>query len=315
VASGTDALILAIKACGVKAGDEVITTPFTFIATAEAITHCGAIPVFVDIEPRTYNIDPEQIERRITERTRAILPVHLYGHPAEMDAIMELARKHNLKVIEDCAQALSSEYKAKRVGALGDAGCFSFFPSKNLGAFGDGGMMTTNDQTVAETALMLRQHGAKTTYFHVLPGFNSRLDAIQAAILRVKLKYLDGWSELRRQKTALYTDLLSSVKGVTAPFQADHVKISANYYTIRLLNGVDRSELRSYLASNGIETTIYYPLSLHLQEAYKDLGYKYGDLPHSELAQEQVISFPLYPEINQEQAVEVVARLNEFLNK
>jgi len=315
VASGTDALTIGLMACGIKPGDEVITTPFTFIATAEAITHCGAKPVFVDIDSRTYNLDPNLVEQKVTARTRAIIPVHLFGQAAEMDAILGISQKYNLKIVEDCAQALSAKYKNKKVGSMGDVGCLSFFPSKNLGAFGDGGMIVTNDHQTAELAKLLRQHGAKTTYYHVLPGFNSRLDAIQAAILRVKLQYLDNWSTLRRQKAALYTKLLSVIKGITPPYIAPHNITSANYYTVRLQDQIDRVELRKYLSLKSIDTAVYYPLSLHLQEAYKTLGYKKGSFPESELAQEQVLSFPIYPEINVEQVAEVVERTKEFLKK
>ena len=316
VASGTDALILSLMACGVKPGDEVITTPFTFIATAEAITHCGAVPVFVDIDRRTYNIDTNLIEPKVTAKTRAIIPVHLFGQPAEMGTILKLSKKYNIKIVEDCAQALSAKYKGKRVGSIGDAGCFSFFPSKNLGAYGDGGMIVTNDPQIAEVTRVLHQHGAKTAYYHVLPGFNSRLDAIQAAILRVKFKYLDNWSSLRRQAVSLYTQLLSEIDDIEPPYIADDNTTSANYYTVRLRNQhIDRNELRQYLASKDIDTAVYYPLSLHLQEAYKALGYKQGDFPESELAQEQVISFPMFPEISQNQIIEVVDRIKEFWRK
>lgn len=316
VASGTDALMLSLMASGIKPGDEVITSPFTFIATSEAIDHCGAVPVFVDTDRRTHNIDTNQIESKITSKTRAIIPVHLFGQPAEMDVILKLSKKYNLKIIEDCAQALSAKYGNKRVGSIGDAGCFSFFPSKNLGAFGDGGMIVTNDLQIAEISRMLRQHGAKTTYFHVLPGFNSRLDAIQAAILRVKFKYLEYWSNLRRQAAASYDQLLGEVNSIEAPYVANNVTISANYYTVRLKDRqIDRNELRKYLASNDIDTAIYYPLSLHLQEAYKSLGYRRGDFPESELAQEQVLSFPMFPEISHDQVVKVVNMTKEFVNK
>lgn len=314
VASGTDALILSLLACGIQPGDEVITTPFTFIATAEAITHCGARPVFADIDPRTYNIDPNRIESKITPNTKAILPVHLFGQPADMAPIMSLARKYNLRIIEDCAQALSGEYEGQKVGSIGDAGCFSFFPAKNLGAFGDGGAVTTNSPQIAELTKMLRQHGAKAQYFHVFPGFTSRLDAIQAAILRVKLKYLDGWSQSRRQKALLYTRMLGEIEGIEPPYISSKGQTSANYYTVRLRNGnIDRNELRKYLTSKGIETAVYYPQSLHLQETYKSLGYKYGDFPQSELAQNQVLSFPLFPEISREQIAEVVEAVKEFI--
>jgi dTDP-4-amino-4,6-dideoxygalactose transaminase len=315
VASGTDALILSLIACGVKPGDEVITTPFTFIATAEAITQCGAVPVFVDINERTYNIDPAQIESKITSKTRAIIPVHLYGQPAEMETVLGLCNGYNLKIIEDCAQALGAEYKGKKVGSIGDAGCFSFFPAKNLGAYGDGGMVVTNDSQIAEVVRILRQHGSKTSYYHILPGFNSRLDALQAAILRVKLKYLDEWNSLRRQKASLYTQLLGEMGGIEPPYIVEHAKSSANYYTIRLRNsGIDRNKLREYLGSKGIDTSVYYPLSLHLQETHISLGYKPGDFPESELAQEQVLSLPMFPELSEEQIKEVVGAIKKFFS-
>jgi dTDP-4-amino-4,6-dideoxygalactose transaminase len=316
VASGTDALVLSLIACGVKPGDEVITTPFTFMATAEAISRCGALPVFVDIDPKTYNIDPNHIEMKITPRTRALIPVHLYGQPADMEPILELSKKYDLKVVEDCAQALSADYQGKKVGSIGDAGCFSFFPAKNLGAFGDGGMVATNDPQIAEIIKILRQHGSKKSYYHIMHGLNSRLDAIQAAILRVKLKHLDNWSKLRRDRVLLYNKLLSKIDGIGLPYSADPNSISANYYTIRLLNQrINRDELRKFLALNGIETAVYYPLSLHLQEVYNTLGYKYGDFPDSERAQEEVLSLPMFPEITQEQIEEVVNRIHKFFNK
>jgi dTDP-4-amino-4,6-dideoxygalactose transaminase len=316
VASGTDALTLALMASGIKSGDEVITSPFTFIATAEAITHCNAIPVFVDIEPRTYNIDVNTIESKITSKTRAIIPVHLFGQPAKMDTILAISKKHNLIIVEDCAQALSAKYKGEKVGSIGDVGCLSFFPSKNLGAYGDGGMIVTNNPQIAEMSRMLRQHGAKSTYYHVLPGFNSRLDAIQAVILKAKLKHLDNWSSLRRQAASWYSELLSDTLEIEIPYNATDIVSSANYYTVRLQHqSVDRNELRKYLASKEIDTAIYYPLSLHLQEAYKSLGYEKGHFPESELAQEQVISFPIYPEIKKDEVVEVVSRVKEFLEK
>jgi dTDP-4-amino-4,6-dideoxygalactose transaminase len=313
VASGTDALHLALLACGIKPGDEVITTPFTFIATAESITKCGARPVFVDIDLKTYNIGPSQIEYKISKKTRAILPVHLYGQPAAMGRILDIAGKHNLKVIEDCAQALGAEYKGKKVGSLGDAGCLSFFPSKNLGAYGDGGMVVTNDAQIAETVRILRVHGSKATYQHVMHGFNSRLDALQAAILRVKLKHLDRWNELRRSKAALYTKLLSQVDGIEPPHFDKNCKSSCNYYTVRIKDSrLNRNELRKHLESKSIQTAVYYPLSLHLQEVYKYLGYKPGDFPQSELAQEQVLSLPMYAELREEQIEEVVGGITDF---
>lgn len=315
VASGTDALHLALLACGIKPGDEVITTPFTFIATAESIAKCGARLVFVDIEPRTYNIDPTQIETKINPKTKAIVPVHLYGQPAAMEPILELAAKHNLRVIEDCAQALGAEYKGKKVGSLGDAGCLSFFPAKNLGAYGDGGMVITNDPDVAETVDVLRKHGSKSSYYHAMHGFNSRLDALQAAILRVKLKHLDRWNEQRCSKASLYTRLIGQIDGIEPPYVEEHNKSSCNYYTIRLVDSrLDRNGLREYLESKGIQTMIYYPLSLHLQEVYRGLGYKLGDLPESEQAQEQVLSLPMYPELSEMQIEEIVEALSEYIN-
>jgi len=326
VASGTDALQLALLACGIKPGDEVITTPFTFIATAESIAKCGATPVFVDIDPKTYNIDPEKIEQLLKSKTRpkseskskitALLPVHLYGQPATMERILDIARKHNLKVIEDCAQALGAEYKGKKAGSLGDAGCLSFFPSKVLGAYGDGGMVVTNDPEIAETVRILRVHGSKTTYRHVMHGFNSRLDALQAAILRVKLKHLDRWNELRRSKAALYTQLLSRVDGIEPLYSEKNCKSSCNYYTIRIKDPrLSRDELRKHLESKGIQTMIYYPLSLHLQEVYKYLKHKSGDFPESEQAQEQVLTLPIYPELEQAQIERIVEVIKHFIKR
>ena len=314
VASGTDALHLALLACGVKPGDEVITTPFTFIATAGAITRCDAIPVFVDIDPRTYNIDAVQIEPKITPKTRAIIPVHLYGQPADMEAVVELGKRYDIRIIEDCAQALGAEYRGKKVGSMGDAGCLSFFPAKNLGAYGDGGMVVTNEQQTAELVGMLRRHGSRVSYYHLLPGFNSRLDALQAAILRVKLKYLDGWNRLRREKALLYTRLLGEIVGVEPPFVEEHNLTSANYYTIRLKGSyTDRDELRKYLKSEGIATMVYYPLSLHLQQVYGSLGYQPGDFPESEQAQKRVLSLPMFPELSEAQIKEVVSQIDKFL--
>jgi dTDP-4-amino-4,6-dideoxygalactose transaminase len=311
VASGTDALHLALLALGIKDGDEVITTPFTFIATAESIAKCGAKPVFVDIDPKTYNIDPAQIELKITPKTKAILPVHLYGQPAAMDRILEIAKRHNLKVIEDCAQALGAEYNGKKVGSLGDAGCLSFFPSKNLGAYGDGGMVVTNDPAIADTVKILRVHGSKATYQHVMHGFNSRLDSLQAAILRVKLKHLDKWNELRRSRASLYTRLLSQVNAIEPPYIEKHNRSSCNYYTIRLKDSrLNRDQLRKRLESKGIQSMVYYPLSLHLQEVYKYLCHKPGDFPQSEQAQEQVLSLPMYPELSEEQVKGIVGKIN-----
>ena len=315
VASGTDALQLSLLACGIKPGDEVITTPFTFIAPAEAITQCGAIPVFADIDPKTYNIDPEKIEGKITEKTKAILPVHLYGQSADMEPILKLAHKHHLKIVEDCAQALGSEYKQKKVGSIGDAGCFSFFPSKVLGAYGDGGMVVTNNSGIAEKVDMLRNHGCKEKYYHLIPGFNSRLDNLQAAILRVKLRHLNEWIKLRHYNAILYSTLLCQIGGIQPPFEAPYSYHTFNYYTVRLTSSqLSRDNLRKHLDSQGIATAIYYPLSLHLQEVYKFLGHKAGDFPESENAQEEVLSLPMYPELSKEQIEIVLQSITNFLN-
>jgi dTDP-4-amino-4,6-dideoxygalactose transaminase len=310
VASGTDALQLALLACGIKQGDEVITTPFTYIATAESILKCGAKPVFTDIEPETYNIDTAQIKLKITKKTRAILPVHLYGQPADMTPILDLAAKYNLKVIEDCAQALGAKYNGQRVGSLGEAGCLSFFPSKVLGAYGDGGMVVTNSPAVAEAVTLLRAHGAKQKYYYSVSGYNSRLDSLQAAILAVKLKYLDGWNESRRQKAELYGKFLQGVDGVEPPYEAPYSHHIFNYYTIRLRRPkITRDKIIPRLNAQGIATAVYYPLSLHLQEVYKDLGYKHGDFPVSEAAQEEVLSLPMYPELGEEQIEKIAQSL------
>jgi dTDP-4-amino-4,6-dideoxygalactose transaminase len=313
VASGTDALHLALLACGIKSGDEVITTPFTYIATAEAVRKCGAILVFADIEPKTFNIDPVQVKRKITKKTRAIIPVHLYGQSVDMPPILDLASTYNLKVIEDCAQALGSKYKDKRAGSLGDAGCLSFFPSKMLGAYGDGGMVVTNNAKVAEMVTVLRAHGSKQKYIHILPGFNSRLDALQAAILSVKLKYLDRWIEQRREKAKFYAKYLGGINGVELPYEAPYGYHVFNYFTIRL-KGINRDKVAEKLNARGIANAVYYPLSLHLQEVYKDLAYKPGDMPTSEVAQKEVLSLPMYAELSEEQIKEITQVLKESLN-
>jgi dTDP-4-amino-4,6-dideoxygalactose transaminase len=322
VANGTEALQLALLACGVKPGDEVITPPFTFIATAEAITQCGAVPVFCDIDPLTYNLDPGLIEARITPKTRCILPVHLYGHPADMGPIMQVAKKHGLKVVEDCAQALGAAYSApviaseakqskSRVGAFGDAGCLSFFPSKVLGAYGDGGMVVTNNAAVADSLRMLRNHGAKQKYYHLVPGFNSRLDGLQAAILRVKLRHLDDWIKQRRRVAALYAKYLGEIPDVTVPHEAPGSYHCYNYYTVRLKSGADRGALQKSLSEKGVSSMVYYPVSLHLQAVYAAQGGKKGDFPVSEKAQDEVLSLPVYPEMTEEQVKQVAEALKQ----
>lgn len=310
VASGTDALRLALAALGIGPGDEVITTPFTFVATANTISHAGARPVFVDIDQDTFNILPAQIEAAISGRTKAIVPVHLYGQPAEMDAIMDVARRHRLYVIEDCAQAIGAEDKGRRVGCFGDVACFSFYPTKNLGAYGDGGMVTTNDPAIAERIDVLRRQGGKTKYFHEVLGFNSRLDEMQAALLRVKLRHLDDWQAGRRRVAARYDELLSGL-GAQTPLVRPDVTHVYHQYTIRVPR---RDELQQFLESRGIGTMIYYPLPLHRQGLYRDLGYAEGSLPVSEQAGREVLSLPMYPELTEEQIQRVVGAIGEFLS-
>jgi dTDP-4-amino-4,6-dideoxygalactose transaminase len=313
VASGTEALQLALIACGLGPGEEVITTPFTFIATTETIAQCGAAPVFVDIDPKTYNIDTAKIEAKITGKTRAILPVHLFGQPADMGPMLELARIYDLKLIEDCAQAFGAEYEGNKVGSLGDAGCLSFFPSKILGAYGDGGMVVTNNPEIAEKLKMLRNHGSKLSYYYLIHGFNSRLDSLQAAILREKLRHLDEWIGERRRKASLYSELLGEIDGIELPYVAPYSHHVFNYYTIRLKEPrLERNKLREYLGSQGIATAVYYPLSLHLQDVYKHLGYKLGDFPESEKAQEEVLSLPIYPELGDDQIEEIAKQIKNF---
>jgi dTDP-4-amino-4,6-dideoxygalactose transaminase len=302
VASGTDALLLSLRACGVGQGDEVITTSFTFFATAGVITRLGAVPVYVDIDPDTYNIDPGKIEKRITSKTKVIMPVHLYGQCADMDPIMAIANKHNLKVVEDAAQAIGSKYKGKRAGSMGHLGCFSFFPSKNLGAAGDGGMIVTDDPKMDELLRMLRVHGAKPKYYHSIVGYNSRLDTLQAAILNVKLKYLDGWTEKRREHAETYNQAFKN-QGIVTPKEEDFNYHIYNQYTIGVKN---RDKLREALKEKQIGHDVYYPVPLHLQECYKHLGYKEGDLPVTEQKAKEVISIPIYPELTAEEQEYVI---------
>jgi dTDP-4-amino-4,6-dideoxygalactose transaminase len=297
VASGTDALLLTLAALGVGPGDEIITTPFTFVATASTISHRGAVPVFVDIDPRTFNLVPEMVEKAVTPRTKAIVAVHLFGQPVEMGPILEIARRHGLKVIEDAAQAIGAEEHGRRVGSFGDAGCFSFYPTKNLGAYGDGGMVTTNDPAVAEKVDILRRQGSKTKYHSEILGFNSRLDEIQAALLRVKLRHLDDWTAGRRRVADRYNELLAG-GAVTTPYERPGVRHVYHQYTIRTPR---RDELQASLKKQGIGTMIYYPIPLHRQELYSDLNYPVGSLPNSEQAGDEVLSLPIYPELTDAQ--------------
>ena len=305
VNTGTSALHLALLAAGIGPGDEVITTPFTFIATVAAIYYTGATPVFVDIDPASFTIDVTQIEEAITERTKAILPVHLYGQPADMDPLLDIARKHGLTVIEDAAQAHRAEYKGKRVGSLGDFGCFSFYPGKNLGAYGEGGMVVTNNPDYAHTVGMLRDWGQETKYHHVLKGYNYRMDGVQGAILRVKLRYLDAWTEARRTHAALYNELLVN-SPVKLPMEMPYSHHVYHVYAVRLSQ---RDHLQKKLNEQGIQTGIHYPIPVHLQAAYADLGYSAGDFPHSEAASNEVLSLPMYAELSKEQVEQVGAAL------
>lgn len=309
VASGTDALLIALRACGVSKGDEVITSPFTFVATIGAIANIGAVPVFADIDINTFNLDSSKIEEKITKKTKAIIPVHLYGQSADMDPINAIAKKYNLKVVEDAAQSIGAKYKDRLVCSLGDAGCLSFFPTKNLGGFGDGGMITTNNDAIADEVKVLRGHGSRQTYLYDIIGYNSRLDEIQAAILRVRLKHLENWSIQRRKNAALYGALLSGIDDITLPKEAPYAYHVYNQYTILSKN---RDGLKTFLANNRIGAMVYYPLSLHLQKAYAYLGYKKGDFPVSETAQQEVLSLPIYPELTEDEISEVASSIKLF---
>ena len=318
VASGSDALTLSLMAVGVGAGDEVITTPFTFFATAGSISKVGATSVFVDIDPRTYNLDPAHIQKRITSLTKAIIPVHLFGQCADMEPIKELARNNNLRIIEDAAQAIGADYikdsaPPQRVGSIGDLGCFSFYPSKNLGGFGDGGMVTTNDEKLADRVRLLRVHGASSKYYYQCIGINSRLDALQAAVLLVKLRYLEEWTAKRLKNAAYYDQRFDEIHhqtlGIEIPYVQYNNRHIFNQYVIRV---PQRDELREFLSQEGVGTDVYYPLPLHLQECYRDLGYEEGDFPHAEKAAQETLALPIYPELNRKQQNYVVSKIAEF---
>ncbi len=330
VSSGTDALLLALMACDIKEGDEVILPTYSFFATAGVVARLNATPVFVDSDPVTFNIDPSKIEEKITEKTKAIIPVHLYGQAADMDPIMEIAKKYNLRVIEDGAQAISVQYKdGKCVGTIGDFGCYSFFPSKNLGCFGDGGLVVTNDEKLAHMAVIKRVHGGEPKYHHQVIGGNFRLDAIQAAVLSVKLPHLNDWSAKRRENAAKYTELfknagLATEEGKLEFAEGDKVLLPkaiyntaelANYhiynqYIIRVEN---RDELKNFLNENGVACEIYYPIPFHQQECFKYLGYKDGDFPVAEFAAQTSLALPIYPELSEEQLEYVVSKIKEFV--
>jgi dTDP-4-amino-4,6-dideoxygalactose transaminase len=308
VTSGTDALHLALRALAVGPGDEVITTPHTFIATAEAISATGARPVFVDIDPETYTLDPNLLEAAITERTRVVIPVHLYGQSADMDPILEICRRHGLWVVEDAAQAHGAEYKGRRVGTIGDVAAFSFYPGKNLGAYGDAGAVTTDSEEIATRVRLLSNHGSATKYEHVIIGLCSRMDTIQAAILRVKLPHLPRWTEQRRQVAAWYQHGLSATPGIETPSEPEWARAVYHLYVVRVN---DRARVQSALAGVGVATQIHYPKPVHLQPAYAHLGYEPGDFPHAEKAAAEVLSLPMYPELSREQSDYIVEQVRQ----
>lgn len=315
-ASGSDALLLAMMALDVGPGDEVITTPYSFFATVSAVTRVGATPVFVDIDPLTYNLDVSQVEAKIGERTKAIQPVHLFGQCADMAALNEVAKRHGVPVIEDAAQAIGADENGVRAGAMSEIGCFSFYPSKNLGGMGDGGFMTTSDDRIAEKLLALRVHGSKERYYHKWVGLNSRLDGFQGAILRVKLPHLDSWSDARRANALRYRQLFSDyglTKEIGLPVEREACRHIYNQYVIRVPNF--RDGLREYLSENGVGTDIYYPVPLHLQECFAFVGHRKGDFPESERAAAETLALPIYPELRADQQEYVVETIGRFYRR
>ena len=312
-ASGSDAILLALMALDVGHGDEVITTPYSFFATVSAITRLGAVPVFVDIDPVTYNFDVSQIEAKITPRTKAIEPVHLYGQCADMAALRAISEKHGIPLVEDAAQAIGAEEDGVRAGAMSEVGCFSFYPSKNLGGMGDGGFLTTNDDAIAKKLLALRVHGSEEKYYHKYVGLNSRLDGFQGAVLRVKLPHLDKWTEQRRANADRYAELFTDAgltEQVGLPVERANAKHIYNQYVIRVPNR--RDELRAFMTEKGIGTDIYYPVPLHMQECFAYLGYTAGDMPEAEKAALETLALPIYPEMRSEQQEYVVGAIKEF---
>lgn len=308
VANGTDALQIALMALGIGVGDEVITTPFTFVATTETIVMLGAKPVYVDIDPISYNINPSKIKEKITSKTKAILPVHLYGNPVEMDEILSIAKEYNLYVIEDSAQAFGSEYKGKKVCSFGDVACISFFPSKNLGCYGDGGMVVTNSEEIHEKVRMIASHGSKVRYIHEVLGMNSRLDAIQAAILNIKLRYIDEWNDKRAKFAELYSQRLASIPQVKTPTKEEYAKHIFHQYTIRVEK---RDELQKFLTTKNIPTAIHYPIPLHMQPAFRGFAAE-GSLPEAEKAAKEVISLPMHPDLLEEEIEYITNSIKEF---
>ena len=316
MSSGSDALIVALMTEGIGPGDEVLTTPYTFFATAGAIARLGAKAVFVDIDPVTFNLDGQKLAAAVTPKTKAIIPVHLYGQMADMDAVLAVAQKHNLAVIEDAAQAIGAEWKGRRAGSLGDYGCFSFFPSKNLGCFGDGGMVTMQDPAKAKKAAILRNHGSDPKYYHKLVGGNFRLDALQAAVVTIKLKHLDGWTAGRQANAARYEKLFAQtdlVKNGQVVLPA--AKTNRHIYNQIVIRAQNRDGLIAHLRSRDVGTEIYYPVPLHLQECFRSLGYKAGDFPESEKAARETLALPIYPELPDALAGFVVETIAEFYRK
>ncbi len=323
VSSGTDALLLSMMALGIQPGDEVITTPYSFFATSGSIVRLGAVPVYVDIEPTTFNMQVDQIESRITRRTKAILPVHLAGQVADMEPIMDLAKRYSLHVIEDACQAIGADYKGKRAGSIGDVGCFSFFPSKNLGGYGDSGLVTCNDQGLADKLALLRNHGQRPKYHNHVVGGNFRMDALQAAVLRVKFGHLESWTDARRQHAATYNQLfadrgisissadLAEKPGVVLPTEAGYGRHIYHLYMVRVKH---RDELMSFLKDRQIGCEIYYPIPLHLQACFANMGHQAGDYPHSERAANESLSLPIYPELSDAMISRVVDKIAEFFN-
>jgi len=312
VGSGTTALWMALSGMGIGQGDEVITAPNTFIATAEAISFTGAKPVFVDIDEATYTIDPEQLEAGITPRTKAIIPVHLYGHMADMDGILKIARQHGLFVIEDACQAHGAEYKGQPAGSMGDAGCFSFYPGKNLGAYGEAGAIVTNNPELAKKMRMMRDHGQVKKYYHSITGWNARMDGFQGAVLKVKLKYLSAWNDARRRNAQLYNELLSNVNNVITPLQADYTKHIYHVYAIRTRN---RDTLISTLAEKDIHCGIHYPIPVHLQQAYQYLDLGAGSFPVAEQCAKELVSLPMFPELSKKQIQYTAQEIKQFINQ
>jgi len=307
-ASGTDALLLSLRALDVGPGDEVVTSAFSFFASAGAIVNAGGRPVFVDADPRTFNLDPHRLEAAITPLTKAVIAVHLYGQCCDLTAVKAVCDKHQVFLIEDAAQAIGAEWEGRRAGSVGDFGCFSFFPSKNLGGAGDGGMITTRDEALSERLRLLREHGARPKYYHSLIGTNSRLDALQAAVLRVKLRHLDRWSEKRARNAALYDQLFEGAR-LARPFKDPRTRHIYNQYVLRV---PDRDGLRRHLTDRGIGTEIYYPVPLHLQTCFAPLGFQAGDMPQAEAAAREVLALPIYPELTDQQIRYVAACVREF---